>query len=716
MSFSDKGNGEDTESMETMNVENANLDNSLSSLISNDIQNLSELSQELTLTTDMETEEQEIVVENQEIVGHEEEVEMEEVVTEDVEVSLDISNKSDDQIFDNRTTKMTVVPPLRPLTIAPKPTKMPLTVKSVGGQPLLLLQGTGANQAIKLVASPGQEINFANLISRPVTLKPTFKTISSQNSNISLIQQKPVLMKKVLTTSQKNVTKPLTAITKPAQHFMVVQKADQQQINVLQTPTKTLTLQQAQEMGLLTNAKITQPSQSSGKQTVLLTKNPQKSIKIIPQVSSQQIITTGVGTKTVTLNQLKVPTKILPAGSNSTNKSTQRIIFKSASGNQTILPQAQILQVSAAQTLNTGQLHQINIPGRGMQYIKFITTNTSDSNTTTTTGTTIKTTPVVTPTNIVLSEVKPVSPLNRIIPKIHPKDKLPISPISKPLNTTPLMVIPAHIPVTQQVPVSKVTVPPAAPPPKNTPTLKTNAVSENTSPVSTKEEVDANGMRPRKPCNCNKSQCLKLYCDCFANGEFCYMCNCMNCYNNLENEEHRNRAIKACLERNPNAFRPKIGKAKDVAGDISIRKHTKGCNCKRSGCLKNYCECYEAKIACSNNCKCIGCRNIEDSVERKNIRHVNEKSTNTPVYTETLNVNNNKIGQIRPRRTSSSRKQTINFITDDVIEATCQCLLTISDNADENVQDEEMTKHLIIEEFGRCLTEIIDCSSNRSIS
>lgn len=71
----------------------------------------------------------------------------------------------------------------------------------------------------------------------------------------------------------------------------------------------------------------------------------------------------------------------------------------------------------------------------------------------------------------------------------------------------------------------------------------------------------------------------------------------MSCFNNLENEEHRNRAIRACLERNPHAFRPKIGKAKDVSGDVAVRKHTKGCNCKRSGCLKNYCECYEVSCA-----------------------------------------------------------------------------------------------------------------------
>ncbi len=52
-------------------------------------------------------------------------------------------------------------------------------------------------------------------------------------------------------------------------------------------------------------------------------------------------------------------------------------------------------------------------------------------------------------------------------------------------------------------------------------------------------------------------------------------------------------------------IRPKIGKAKDK-DQQSLRRHTKGCNCKISGCLKNYCECYEAKISCSSNCKCLG--------------------------------------------------------------------------------------------------------------
>nr|KAG5713898.1 hypothetical protein BaRGS_024525 [Batillaria attramentaria] len=90
--------------------------------------------------------------------------------------------------------------------------------------------------------------------------------------------------------------------------------------------------------------------------------------------------------------------------------------------------------------------------------------------------------------------------------------------------------------------------------------------------------LEATGARPRKPCNCTKSQCLKLYCDCFANGEFCHNCNCTNCANNLEHEEERSRAIKSCLDRNPMAFHPKIGKGKDSDGN---RRHNKGCNCKR---------------------------------------------------------------------------------------------------------------------------------------
>lgn len=65
-------------------------------------------------------------------------------------------------------------------------------------------------------------------------------------------------------------------------------------------------------------------------------------------------------------------------------------------------------------------------------------------------------------------------------------------------------------------------------------------------------------IKGKKNCNCKNSRCLKLYCECFSSGEYCKNCNCNGCCNNIENESIRKKTIAEVLERNPNAFRPKI--------------------------------------------------------------------------------------------------------------------------------------------------------------
>jgi len=136
------------------------------------------------------------------------------------------------------------------------------------------------------------------------------------------------------------------------------------------------------------------------------------------------------------------------------------------------------------------------------------------------------------------------------------------------------------------------------------PRLPASAVAVEPPPPPSSEEP-----RPDKQCRCKRSKCLKLYCECFAANVFCVGCKCTDCHNNEEHASStRREAMSQKLEKRPEAFDGKVKQAKAKGGKKKAQ-HIRGCNCKRSGCQKKYCECYQNGVLCHDQCKCKGCKN-----------------------------------------------------------------------------------------------------------
>lgn len=114
-------------------------------------------------------------------------------------------------------------------------------------------------------------------------------------------------------------------------------------------------------------------------------------------------------------------------------------------------------------------------------------------------------------------------------------------------------------------------------------------------------------IKKKTKCNCRKSGCLKMYCDCFREKGYCEDCSCIGCMNNSEHEAARSETMKVIKARNPLAFEGLVVRSKQPGS--STLKHIKGCRCKKSNCRKKYCECFQLGIGCGADCTCSNCQN-----------------------------------------------------------------------------------------------------------
>ncbi len=139
--------------------------------------------------------------------------------------------------------------------------------------------------------------------------------------------------------------------------------------------------------------------------------------------------------------------------------------------------------------------------------------------------------------------------------------------------------------------------------------------------------IECSNIKKITKCNCKKSHCIKQYCECFANKEVCFNCNCVGCSNTYENLIKKKKTKTLKIKIIPNVT----------------------CNCTKSNCRKKYCECFKNGVYCKETCRCMDCKNSKNkklfNSNKMKVRLCHKKLYDNCLKIERISVTilNNKI-------------------------------------------------------------------------
>lgn len=257
-----------------------------------------------------------------------------------------------------------------------KPIATPTTLTRIAPRPANFVRATNAAGKVVYIqkqttptAAPVKLLNNAKSPTAAASTTSTYHLVKSESGVVMQprVQTQTMIRRVVPATATSTTTaggalnRPKT-VTRPATHVVIHTKMGPSGTST----TKTLTVAEAHQLGLLNNKKH--------------------------MVQVEKPKPTGIS------SAIKSPVKVLPGGASTSNSSTivrlkqspgttttagqvQRITTLAKPSQKVVLPQSAI-QVGQ----KTGQIQAINIPGKGIQYVRFLNQNSSSAGSASTSG------------------------------------------------------------------------------------------------------------------------------------------------------------------------------------------------------------------------------------------------------------------------------------------------------------------------------------------